>query len=36
MIDRVRPEAAKYKTTNCKRYNLALKARGALMRIAIS
>lgn len=31
MGDRVRPEAAKYKTTNWRRYNRALKARGALM-----
>jgi hypothetical protein len=31
MSDRVRPEPAKYKTTNWRRYNQALKARGALM-----
>lgn len=31
MSDRVRPEPAKYKTTNWKRYNEALKSRGALM-----
>ena len=31
MSDRVRPAPAKYKTTNWKRYNQALKARGALM-----
>lgn len=31
MSDRVRPEPAKYKTTNWRRYNQALKSRGALM-----
>jgi hypothetical protein len=31
MSDRVRPEPSKYKTTNWRRYNQALKARGALM-----
>ena len=31
MSDRVRPEHAKYKTTNWRRYNQALKARGVLM-----
>ncbi len=31
MSDRVRPEPAKYKTTNWRRYNQALKARGSLM-----
>jgi len=31
MSDRVRPEPAKYKTTNWKRYNEALKSRGTLM-----
>ncbi len=31
MSDRVRPEPAKYKTTNWRRYNQALNARGALM-----
>lgn len=31
MSDRVRPAPAKYKTTNWRRYNQALKARGALM-----
>jgi Transposase DDE domain len=31
MSDRVRPEPAKYKTTNWRRYNQALEARGALM-----
>ena len=31
MSDRVRPEPAKYKTTNWRRYNQALKACGALM-----
>ena len=29
MSDRVRPEPAKYKTTNWRRYNQALKARGS-------
>ena len=31
MSDRVRPEPAKYKTIHWRRYNQALKARGALM-----
>ncbi len=31
MSDRVRPEPAKYKTTNWRRYNQGLKSRGALM-----
>ena len=31
MSDRVRPESIKYKTTNWRRYNEALKSRGALM-----
>ena len=31
MSDRVRPAPAKYKTTNWRRYNQALKSRGALM-----
>ena len=31
MSDRVRPAPAKFKTTNWRRYNQALKARGALM-----
>ena len=31
MSDRVRPDPAKYRTTNWRRYNQALKARGALM-----
>jgi hypothetical protein len=30
MIHRVRPEPTKYKTTNLRRYNEALKSRGAL------
>ncbi len=31
MSDRVRPEPAKYRRTNWRRYNQTLKARGALM-----
>ena len=31
MSERVRPEPAKYKTTNWRHYNQALKSRGALM-----
>ena len=36
MSDRVRPEPAKYKTTNWRRYNQALKARGALILVFAS